>query len=238
MALPSIATPTYELSLPSSKKKIKYRPFLVKEEKILLLATQSEDAKDVEEAVKTIVKSCVLSRIKIDDLTSFDLEYLFLNIRAQSVGEEVAMKITCDDDGTTKVDYTVDLTEVQVTFPKDHSNKIELTDNVGMIMRYPGMKEFVNYTMMGQNPDDPDEIFGVIAKCIDQIYEGDEVYDDSTTTMKEKVQFVEGLTQKQFESVQAFFNTMPTLRHEFKVTNPNTGVESSYTLEGLQSFFG
>jgi hypothetical protein len=238
MALPSIATPTYELELPSTKKKIKYRPFLVKEEKVLLLATQSTEPKEVQDAVRQITKSCVLSRIKLESLTSFDLEYLFLKIRAASVGEDVPMKITCLDDNKTKVDYVVDLSTVKVEIPEGHSNKIELTDNVGMIMRYPGMDEFVNYTMLGQNPDDPDEIFGVIAKCIDQIYEGDEVFDDSTTTEKEKVQFIESLTQKQFEHVQKFFNTMPVLRHRFEITNPNTKVTSSYTLEGLQSFFG
>jgi hypothetical protein len=238
MALPSIATPTYELELPSTKKKIKYRPFLVKEEKVLLLATQSTEPKEVLDAVRQITKSCVLSRIKLESLTSFDLEYLFLKIRAASVGEDVPMKITCLDDNQTKVDYVVDLSTVKVEIPEGHSTKIELTDNVGMIMRYPGMDEFVNYTMLGQTPDDPDEIFGVIAKCIDQIYEGDDVFDESTTTEKEKVHFIESLTQKQFESVQKFFNTMPVLRHKFEITNPNTNVTSSYTLEGLQSFFG
>ncbi len=238
MALPSIATPTYELELPSTKKKIKYRPFLVKEEKVLLLATQITEPKEVLDAVRQITKSCVLSRIKLESLTSFDLEYLFLKIRAASVGEDVPMKITCLDDNQTKVDYVVDLSTVKVEIPEGHSTKIELTDNVGMIMRYPGMDEFVNYTMLGQTPDDPDEIFGVIAKCIDQIYEGDDVFDESTTTEKEKVHFIESLTQKQFESVQKFFNTMPVLRHKFEITNPNTNVTSSYTLEGLQSFFG
>ena len=238
MALPSIATPTYELELPSTKKKIKYRPFLVKEEKVLLLATESEDPKEVKEAVKTIVKNCVLSRLKIDDLTTFDLEFLFLKIRAASVGEDIPMKITCLDDNETRVDVVVDISEVSVQIQKDHSNKIELTDNVGMIMRYPGLNEFVDLTLLGKDLDDPDEVFDTVAGCIDQIYEGEEVFDSTTTTHAEKIQFIEGLTQKQFEKVQKFFQTMPVLRHEFKVTNPNTGVESSYTLEGLQSFFG
>ena len=238
MALPSIATPTYELELPSTKKKIKYRPFLVKEEKVLLLATESDDPKEVKEAVKTIVRNCVLSRIKVEDLTTFDLEFLFLKIRAASVGEEVQMKITCLDDNETRVDHTIDISEVEVHVPEGHDPKIKLTDSVGMIMKYPGLEEFVNLTLLGLNMDDPDEVFNTVARCIDQIYEGDEVYDDSTTTHEEKVQFVEGLTQKQFESVQKFFTTMPVLRHQFKVTNPKTGVESTYTLEGLQSFFG
>jgi hypothetical protein len=238
MALPSLAAPTYETELPSTGKKIKYRPFLVKEEKVLLLATESEDRKEVKDAVKTIVKSCVLSRIKVEDLATFDLEYLFLKIRAASVGEDVTMKITCLDDNETKVDYTLDISDIKVTIPDGHSNKIELTDSVGMIMKYPGLDEFVDLTLMGTELNDPEKVFETIARCIDQIYEGEEVYDDSTTSFKEKMQFVESLTQKQFENVRKFFTTMPVLRHEFSVTNPNTGVESSYTLEGLQSFFG
>ena len=238
MALPSLATPTYETELPSTGKKIKYRPFLVKEEKVLLLATESEDRKEVKDAVKTIVKSCVLSRIKVEDLATFDLEYLFLKIRAASVGEDVTMKITCLDDNETRVDYTLDISEVKVTIPEGHDRKIELTDKVGMIMKYPGLEEFVDLTLLGLDMDNPEKVFETVARCIEQIYEGEEVYDDSTTTFKEKIQFVESLTQKQFESVRKFFTTMPVLRHEFTVTNPKTGVESSYTLEGLQSFFG
>ena len=148
------------------------------------------------------------------------------------------MKITCLDDNETRVDYTLDISDIKVTIPEGHNRKIELTDKVGMIMKYPGLDEFVDLTLMGTELNDPEKVFETIARCIDQIYEGEEVYDDSTTTFKEKMQFVESLTQKQFESVRKFFTTMPVLRHEFKVTNPKTGVESSYTLEGLQSFFG
>lgn len=238
MALPSLATPTYELDLPSTKKKIKYRPFLVKEEKVLLLATESDNAEEVRNAVKTIVKNCILSRVKLEELTSFDLEYLFLKIRAASVGEDVPMKITCLDDNETKVDYVVDISEVKVHVPEGHTTKIKLTDEVGMIMKYPGLDEFVDITLMGKNLETPDEVFETIANCIDQIYEGEEVFDSTTTTHEEKIQFIESLTQKQFEDVQKFFQTMPVLRHQFKITNPNTGVESTYTLEGLQSFFG
>lgn len=238
MALPSLATPTYETELPSTGKKIKYRPFLVKEEKILLLATESDDRKEVKEAVKNIIKSCILTRIKIEDLATFDLEYLFLKIRAASVGEDVDMKITCLDDNETRVDYKLDISQVKVTVPEGHDKKIELTDSVGMIMKYPGLDEFVDLTLLGLDMDNPEKVFETVAKCIDQIYEDEEVYDDSTTTLEEKIKFVESLTQKQFESVRKFFTTMPVLRHEFVVTNPKTGVESSYTLEGLQSFFG
>jgi len=238
MSLPSLATPTYETELPSTKKKIKYRPFLVKEEKILLLATESDDRKEVKEAVKSIVKNCVITRIKIEQLATFDLEFLFLKIRAASVGEDVDMKITCLDDNETRVDYKLDISTVKVFFPENQSNKIELTDKIGMIMRYPGLDEFVDLTLLGKNLDDPDEVFETVARCIEQIYEEDEVYDESTTTFEEKIQFVESLTQKQFQSVKKFFTNMPVLRHEFEVTNPKTGVESTYTLEGLQSFFG
>ena len=238
MALPSVVTPTYELELPSTKKKIKYRPFLVREEKILLLATQSEDPEEVKRAVKDIVSSCVKSRIKLTDLTTFDLEYLFLKIRSVSVGEEIPMKVTCLDDGETQVDVTIDLSEVNVQFPEGHDPKIMLTDNVGIIMKYPGLEEFVDLTLIGKELEDPDTVFNTVAGCIAQIFEGDEVFDESTTTHKEKVEFIEQLTQKQFESIQKFFVTMPVLKHEFKVVNPKTGVESSYTLEGLQSFFG
>jgi len=238
MSLPSLATPTYETELPSTKKKIKYRPFLVKEEKILLLATESDDRKEVKDAVKSIVKNCVITRIKIEELATFDLEFLFLKIRAASVGEDVDMKITCLDDNETRVDYKLDISEVKVFFPEDQSNKIELTDEVGMIMRYPGLDEFVDLTLLGNELDDPEQVFETVARCIEQIYEGEEVFDESTTTFKEKIQFVESLTQKQFQSVKKFFTNMPVLRHDFKVTNPKTGIESTYTLEGLQSFFG
>ena len=180
----------------------------------------------------------MLSRIKVEDLATFDLEYLFLKIRAASVGEDVTMKITCLDDNETRVDYTLDISQVKVTFLRGHDKKIKLTDNVGMIMKYPGLEEFVDLTLLGIDMDNPEKVFETVARCIEQIYEGMRYMMTATTTFKEKIQFVESLTQKQFESVRKFFTTMPVLRHEFKVTNPKTGVESSYTLEGLQSFFG
>ena len=238
MALPSVVTPSYELELPSTKKKVKYRPFLVREEKILLLATQSEDKDEVKRAVKDIVSNCVKSRIKLSELTSFDLEYLFLKIRSVSVGEDIPMKITCLDDNTTVVDYTIDLTDVHVYSPEGHDTKIMLTDTVGLIMGYPGLEEFIDITLIGNEIDDPETVFNMVATCIKQIFEGEEVYDETTTTHKEKVDFIEQLTQKQFESIQKFFKTMPVLRHTFNVVNPTTGVESAYTLEGLASFFG
>ena len=235
MALPKMDLPTYELAIPSNKKKIKFRPFLVKEEKVLLMALETDDEKNIKNAVFELLKSCISTRIKLESLASFDLEYIFLNIRAVSVGEIVQMNITCQDDEKTQVTYNLNLTDVNVIFPKGHNNKIMLTDTLGVIMRYPSFDGFVQ----GQFTDNKEfDVIKVIAESIDQIFEGEEVYDESTTSKKEFVQFVEGLTNPQLEKIQKFFETAPRLEHSFKVTNPNTGKESDYTLRGLQSFFG
>ena len=235
MALPTMDVPTYELVIPSTKKKIKFRPFLVKEEKILLMALETEDEKNIKEAVLGLLRACVTTKVKLDNLATFDLEYIFLNIRAVSVGEIVQMNVTCQDDEKTQVMYNLNLTEVDVVFPKGHTNKIMLTDDLGVIMKYPSFDGFVQ----GQFVDTKDfDVINIIAESIDQIFEGEEVYDESTTTKKEFVQFVESLTKVQMEKIQKFFETAPRLEHTFKVKNPNTGVESDYTLRGLQSFFG
>ena len=234
MALPTMDLPTYELEIPSTKKKIKYRPFLVKEEKVLLLALESENEKNIKDAVVGLLKACIQSRVKVENLATFDLEYIFLNIRAVSVGEIVEMNVTCQDDNETQVRYNLNLTDVDVIFPEGHSNKIMLTDTTGVVMKYPSMDGFVQ----GQFGNKDFDVIDVIASSIDQIFQEEEVYDESTTTKKEFVQFVESLTNSQLEKIQAFFETSPRLEHTFKVTNPNTGVESEYTLRGLQSFFG
>ena len=234
MALPTMDLPTYELEIPSNKKKIKYRPFLVKEEKVLLLALESENDKNIRDAVVSLLKACIQSRVKVENLATFDLEYIFLNIRAVSVGEIVEMNVVCNDDEKTNVRYNLDLTDVNVIFPEGHSNKIMLTDTTGVVMKYPSMDGFVQ----GQFSNKDFDVIDVIASSIDQIFQEEEVYDESTTTKKEFVQFVESLTNSQLEKIQAFFETSPRLEHTFKVTNPNTGVESEYTLRGLQSFFG
>lgn len=237
MALPTMDLPTYELEIPSTKKKIRYRPFLVKEEKVLLLAIESNDDKNIRDAVLGLLKACIQSRVKIENLATFDLEYIFLNIRAVSVGEIVEMNVTCQDDEETQVRYNLNLTEAQVIFPEGHSNKIMLTDTTGVIMKYPSFDRFVT----GQFSDgsvDENEVIKIIAESIDQIFQGEEVYDDSTTSKKEFIQFVESLTNAQMEKIQAFFESSPRLEHTFTVTNPNTGVESEYTLRGLNSFFG
>ena len=235
MALPTMDLPTYELEIPSTKKKIKFRPFLVKEEKVLLMALESEDEKNIRDAVFGLLKACIITRIKLENLATFDLEYIFLNIRAVSVGEIVQMNVTCQDDEETQVKYNLNLTEPEVIFPEGHSNKIMLTDDLGVIMKYPSFDGFIE----GQFAQKGDiDVIKIVAESIDQIFQGDEVFDESTTSKKEFVQFVESLTNQQLEKVQGFFETSPRLEHTFKVTNPNTGVESEYTLRGLQSFFG
>ncbi len=236
-SLPIPSVPTYETELPSTGKKIKYRPFLVREEKVLLLAMESEDEKEIESAVKNILKSCIISRIKIEDLATFDLEYLFLRIRAASVGEEIKLKVTCLDDGITEVDVTVNLLDVQVQKPENHTNKIMIDDDMGLVMKYPSMDKFVKITLLNKDLETTDEVFDMLADCIDQIFQGEEVWDVAETPRKDVINFIEHMTQKQFEKVQEFFETMPILKHQFSVVNPNTGVESNYTLEGLQSFF-
>jgi len=237
MALPQIALPTYELEIPSNGKKIKYRPFVVKEEKLLLLALEGDDEKQIEDAVKTLLKGCIQSRVKIEDLAIFDLEYIFLNIRAVSVGEIVEMKVTCRDDEKTEVPYNMNLSEVQVYKPEGHDSKIMLDDNLGVIMKYPAFEDFVKSSIMGKNPS-AESVVEVIASCIDQIFDAEDVYDSSTTSKKEFVQFVENLTNKQFEKIQKFFEDSPRLEHRFTVTNPNTGVDNEFVIAGLVNFFG
>jgi hypothetical protein len=237
MALPQVVLPTYELEIPSNGKKIKYRPFVVKEEKLLLLALETNDEKEIERAVKTLLKGCIQSRIKIEDLPLFDLEYIFLNIRAVSVGEIIEMNVTCKDDNTTQVRYNLNLSEVKVNKPEGHDSKIMLNDNLGVIMKYPSWSEFVSGSIMGQSPT-ADGVVDIIAGCIDQIFDAEDVYDSSTTSKKEFVDFVEGLTNNQFELIQKFFESTPRLEHTFAVRNPNTGEMSEFTIAGLSNFFG
>ena len=236
MALPKLGVPQYELSLPSTGKTVKYRPFLVKEEKVLLLAMESQEEKQVIDAVKNVLKSCVISRIKVDQLPSFDLEYLFLKIRAAAIGEVIEMTVTCTDDGETNATATINIDEVEVTKEEGHNRKIMLTDTTGILMKYPSMDRFIESQFLNKGID-ADHIFSFIAEHIEQIFDEEEVYDSSTTSKKEFREFVESLTTKQFESIQKFYETMPRLSHTFTVVNPNTGNECEYTIEGLQSFF-
>ena len=238
MPLPKIATPTYELVLPSSDRKIKYRPFLVKEEKILIIAMESEDQKQITNAIKSVINNCILTRgIKVDKLSTFDIEYLFLNIRGKSVGENVEVLITCPDDEKTQVPVMIPLDEIKVQKHPDHDKDIKLDDNLTLRMKYPSLSEFIksNFDLTGNIG--VEESFDLIISCIDQIYNEEESWTSADCTKKEMVEFLDQLNSKQFKEIENFFDTMPKLSHTVKVTNPETKVKSDIVLEGLSSFF-
>jgi hypothetical protein len=238
MALPKPPVPTYELTLPSTGKTIKYRPFLVKEEKLLLIATETGDDKQMRDAVVEILKACVLTRgIKVEELPMFDLEYIFLRVRAKSVGEVVEMMFTAKDDNETKLPYHLNLEEVECIKPEGHDKKVILTDTAGLIMKYPSMEQFITSQIL-QKDQTTEEVFDEIINCVEQIYDGDEVWEAKTTPKKDIKEYLEGLTSKQFEAIQQFFATMPKVSHTFTLKNPKTEVESEYTIEGLTNFFG
>lgn len=238
MPLPKPPVPTYELVVPSTGKTIKYRPFLVKEEKVLLIAMESQDEKMIKDAVIDILKSCILTRtIKIQDLSIFDIEYIFLRIRSKAVGERVEMNLICKDDQETKVRYELDLETIEVQYPEGHDKKIMLSDTSGIIMKYPGFDQFVNTQILQKSPT-TSEVFDIVIDAVHQIFEGEDVWEQSTTPRKEIAEYIEGLTTKQFEKIQQFFLTMPKLSHTFTITNPNTGIDSEYEVEGLVNFFG
>tara|TARA_B100002019_G_scaffold10447_1_gene8366 strand:+ start:4317 stop:5033 length:717 start_codon:yes stop_codon:yes gene_type:complete len=237
MPLPKISTPTYELVIPSTGKKVKYRPFLVKEEKILIIAMESEDSGQIANAVKDVISSCILTRgVKVNELATFDIEYLFLNIRGKSVGEEVEVLVTCPDDGTTKVPTVINLDEIQVEVDEDHSKDIKLDDRLTLRMKYPSMDEFVknNFALGDVGIDDT---FDIITSSIEQVYDEEESWSAKDCTKKELKEFVEQLSSKQFKEIENFFATMPKLSHKIVVTNPNTGADNQVILEGLGSFF-
>ena len=237
MPLPKISTPTYELTIPSSQRKIKYRPFLVKEEKILIIAMESQDDKQIAQAVKDVLGSCILSKgISVDKLSTFDIEYLFLNIRGKSVGETVEVLVTCPDDNKTKVPVVVNLDEIQVLRSENHSADISLDGNLSMRMKYPSMGEFVKSNFNVEMK--VDDTFDMVCSCIEQVYSEEESWAAADCTKKELLEFLEQLDASQFKKIETFFETMPKLSHTFKVMNPNTKVESDITLEGLNAFFG
>ena len=237
MPLPKIATPTYELVIPSTGKKIKYRPFLVKEEKVLILAMESEDMSTIATAVKDVIKNCIITRgIKVEELATFDIEYLFLNIRGKSVGEEVEVLITCPDDGVTKVPAVIALDEIEVVFDDEHNKDIRLDDTLTMRLKYPSMDQFIKSNFV-LNDISVDDTFEVVMSCIEQIYNEEESWSSKDCTKKEMKEFIEQLSSKQFKEIEKFFETMPKMSHTVKVTNPETGVESDVVLEGLASFF-
>ena len=237
MPLPKISTPTYELTIPSSERKIKYRPFLVKEEKILIIAMESQDDKQIAQAVKDVLGSCILTKgISVDKLSTFDIEYLFLNIRGKSVGETVEVLVTCPDDNKTKVPVVVNLDEIQVIRNEDHNKDISLDGNLSMRMKYPSMGEFVKSNFNVEMK--VDDTFDMVCSCIEQVYSEEESWAAADCTKKELLEFLEQLDSSQFKKIETFFETMPKLSHTFKVMNPNTKVESDVVLEGLASFFG
>jgi hypothetical protein len=237
MALPKLTTPTYELEIPSTDEKIKYRPFLVKEEKILMMAMESKSDADITQAVKDIVSECTFNKVDISHMPMFDVEYIFLNIRSKSVGEVSKLKLLCPDDNKTYADVELNLTEVKVQVGEDHTNKIELNKGMGMIMTYPTIDSFRDSGIKDINASN---MLEVISGCIMQIYEeeGKKTYDPKDQTKKELTEFIEQLNTKQFKDVQKFFETMPKLKHEITIKNPKTKKESKITLTGLNDFFG
>jgi len=236
MALPKLTTPTFELEIPSTDAKIKYRPFLVKEEKILMMAMESKKNPDIVQAVKDIVSECTFNKIDLSDLPMFDVEYIFLQIRSKSVGEVSKLKLLCPDDGVTYADIELDLNEVKVQVGEDHTNKIDLDNGMGMIMKYPTIDSFKDSGIQDINANNMLEVIGA---CILQIYEkkGEKTYDPKDQTKKEVTDFIEQLTTKQFQVVQSFFDTMPKLKHTVTITNPKTKKESEIVLSGLNDFF-
>ena len=238
MPLPKIATPTYELELPSTGKTIQYRPFLVKEEKLLVLALESEDTKQITTAIKAVLKSCILTKgIKVDHLPTFDIEYLFLNIRGKSVGEDLEINITCPDDNETQVPVTINLDDIQVEKKEEHTNQIKVDDNIMMEMKYPSLNEFIKTNFDLNEKNQMEQSFDLIGSCIDKIYTQEEVWATDDCTKKEMNEFLESMNSSQFKEIENFFTTMPKLSHTIKVTNPKTKVKSDVVLEGLASFF-
>ena len=233
MPLPKLAIPEYELTMPISGTKVAYRPFLVKEEKLLYLAMESQNDKEMIKAVKTIIKNCTNLKNKVEDLATFEIEYIFLKIRGKAVGEVSEFKVTCPDDGETQVEVSVPLDLVEVVVPDDHEQKIKLDDTVGVVMKYPSLEVFVNQNM-SDNPS-MDDVFNLAASCIGQVYDDEEVYD--SFTHKEAMEFLENLNSEQFAKIQRFFETMPKLQYTLPINNPKTGVTSEIVLEGLASFF-
>ena len=233
MTLPVINTPTYELTVPSTKDTLVYRPFLVKEEKILLMAMEEENETQLNRALKQVVNNCTFQKVKVDKLPLFDLEYIFLRIRAKSVGEVAKLQILCEDDGETYVPVEIDLESIEVEFQEDHNTKIEITDDIGLIMSYPTF-EYLDFNVEGS---DINKLFDIIASSIHQIYEGEIIHEKVDFNKKELKTFLESLTSEQFKKVQHFFETMPRLRHTLEVKNPKTKVTNTVVLEGLNAFF-
>jgi hypothetical protein len=239
MPLPKISTPTYELELPSTGKKIRYRPFLVREEKILIMALESEDTKQISSAIVQILSDCIATKtVKVSELSTFDIEYLFLNVRAKSVGETVEVNVTCPDDGETQVQMEINIDDIKVQKDPNHKDIIKLDDNLSMKLKYPSLEQFVeNNFEVNETDSDVNKSLSMIISCIDMVYDQEESWSASDCTKKELEDFVEQMNTKQFKEIENFFVTMPKLSHTIKVKNPNTKIESDIVLEGLASFF-
>ena len=238
MPLPKIATPTYELELPSTGKTIQYRPFLVKEEKLLVIALESEDTKQITNAIKAVLRSCILTKgIKVDYLPTFDIEFLFLNIRGKSVGEELDVNIICPDDEKTQVKVQINLDDIKCHHTEGHTNKIELEGGLMMEMKYPSLDQFIKSNFDMNEKNQMDQSFDLIASCIDKVYSEEEVWATEDCTKKELKEFLESMNSAQFKGIEKFFESMPKLSHTIKVTNPETEIDSDVTLEGLAAFF-
>ena len=239
MPLPKINTPTYELVLPSTGKKIKYRPFLVREEKILIMAMESEDMTQITSAIIQIISDCLLTKdIKVESLATFDMEYLFLNIRAKSVGETVEVNVTCPDDGETQVEMSINIDDIKVKKTRGHKNIVKLDDNLSMKLKYPSLDQFIeNNFDTGESSNEISQSLSMITSCIEMVYNEEESWEASDCTTEELNDFVEQMNTKQFKQIESFFTTMPKLSHKIAVKNPKTGVESEILLEGLAAFF-
>jgi len=241
MPLPTIATPTYELILPSTGKKLKYRPFLVKEEKLLILALESKDQFEITNSVKDVLKECVITKgIEIDDLPTFDIEYIFLNIRAKSIGEDINVIVKCPDDRKTEVPVTIFVDEIEVVKSKEHKKDISLDKDMTLRMKYPSLNQFIenNFDMDDRSKTAVDKTFQLVADCMDTVFTKEDAWDSNDYSPEERMQFIEQLSSKQFKEVEKFFATMPKLSHTIEVTNPNTKKKSKIVLEGLADFFG
>lgn len=236
--LPKISTPTYGLELPSTGQTIKYRPFLVREEKLLVLALETENTKEITNAIKTVIKNCIETKgIKVESLPTFDIEYLFLNIRSKSVGEEIEVNIICPDDGETEVPVKINVDDIKVVKSDKHTNKVKVDENVMMEMKYPSLDQFIKNNFDIGNSNNIDQSFDLIASCVDKIYTQDDVWSASDVSKKELIDFLDQMNSVQFKQIEEFFETMPKLSHTIKVKNPITEIESDVVLEGLTSFF-
>jgi hypothetical protein len=238
MPLPKIATPTYELELPSTEETVQYRPFLVKEEKLLVISLESEDTKQITNAIKTVIKNCILTKnIKVETLPTFDIEFLFLNIRGKSVGEEIEVNIICPDDNETQVSVKVDIDSIKIQRNEEHTNKIRVDKQIMMEMKYPSLEQFIKSNFDFKTENAMEQSFDLIGSCVDKIYTEDEVWTASDVSKKELGDFLDQMNSTQFKEIEKFFETMPKLSHKITVTNPKTNIESEVVIEGLASFF-